>query len=724
VRRGSWPVWNPHVSFGQPLWADAHYQVLYPPTWANLLVPVWTWYTLYAVGHVGLGAMGAFVLGRVLGLSPGAAFLSAAVWTTSGPFLSLVNLWTILAGAAWLPWIVAAAVVALRSGRPADAVLWGLAVAAPLVAASPEMTLAALAACALVAVALLVRGRKTLGRTVRRTLAMVLLAGVVALLVPAGQWLPSAALIGTSVRAAMDPRARTYWSVHPFGALQMIVPVLLDSLPLRPEWRLALLDNRYGYLQSLYCGAAAGVLAAAALLVRRRWRAVVAVAVAAAVLLALGRHTPAYQAALAILPPLRLLRFPVKAMVPAALGWALLAGMGWDAWQSGRLDGRRRWLAAGAGAAVALALAVLALIALSRPSFAPAAPRLAWTAGLTAVVVAALAATRGVPRAAPTVMAAAAVLLDGYAAHRALNPTAPTALVRYRPEVLARLPGDARRLYVYDYDLEGAARPQPDPPELRITPVVWAPWFDALAQRSSLHPFVAGVWGLGGSFDPIDLSPAPLNALTSLLRVVEGSTAHRHLLEMAAIDHVVARHDAGLEDLDRVAVVPSLYPEAIRLFRVPHPRPRAALVEGIVVAADGAAYRLLAEGEFDPTRFVLLSEGPSREPSGKPAGEVSIVEERPDRLRLRARADRPAHLVLTDAWDPQWRATVDGRATDVRRANVGFRAVALDPGSHEVTFEYDRRHIRHGLFASAAGLLLAGGVLGVGRRSGPGRASP
>jgi hypothetical protein len=38
VAKGSWPVWDPLFGFGQPLWANPGNQVLYPPTWLNLLV--------------------------------------------------------------------------------------------------------------------------------------------------------------------------------------------------------------------------------------------------------------------------------------------------------------------------------------------------------------------------------------------------------------------------------------------------------------------------------------------------------------------------------------------------------------------------------------------------------------------------------------------------------------------------------------------------------------
>src|SRR5687767_12305169 len=36
IAEGSWPLWDPYVSFGQPMLANANYQLLYPLTWLNL----------------------------------------------------------------------------------------------------------------------------------------------------------------------------------------------------------------------------------------------------------------------------------------------------------------------------------------------------------------------------------------------------------------------------------------------------------------------------------------------------------------------------------------------------------------------------------------------------------------------------------------------------------------------------------------------------------------
>src|SRR5918996_5418551 len=69
IDRGSWPVWDPFLGFGQPLLADPSGQFLYPPTWLNLFVMPCTYYTLFVVGHAVLGAAGVYALCRRLGIT-------------------------------------------------------------------------------------------------------------------------------------------------------------------------------------------------------------------------------------------------------------------------------------------------------------------------------------------------------------------------------------------------------------------------------------------------------------------------------------------------------------------------------------------------------------------------------------------------------------------------------------------------------------------------------
>jgi len=94
--------------------------------------------------------------------------------------------------------------------------------------------------------------------------------------------------------------------------------------------------------------------------------------------------------------------------------------------------------------------------------------------------------------------------------------------------------------------------------------------------------------------------------------------------------------------------------------------------------------------------------GPSAEAA---VSHAVVVHESLDALRLRVNAPAGGFLVLTDAYDPGWRAYVDGDRAPLCRANYLFRAVPLLPGSHDVQFVY--RPLSFTIALILAGLSLA-----------------
>ncbi len=164
---------------------------------------------------------------------------------------------------------------------------------------------------------------------------------------------------------------------------------------------------------------------------------------------------------------------------------------------------------------------------------------------------------------------------------------------------------------------------------------------------------------------------------------------------------------------------PSLFPETILTFAVPGALPRARAV-GRARALEGErALAALLEPGFDPAAEVVLS-GPGAEGAAaavRPGpSDVRIAELRAERVRLEAELAEPGVVVLADAYDPGWRARVDGRDAEVMRANVAFRAVAVPAGRHVVEMRYRPRSVALGLSLSAAGLLALTALAFVSRR--------
>jgi hypothetical protein len=739
VASGSWPLWDPFVSFGEPLLANANNQILYPPTWLHLLIRPWTYYTLFFFAHLMLAGLGLYRLASRLGVSRAGAFVAAALWVTSGPLLSLGNAWNHLAAAAWIPW-VGLAVIAVTEERTArTVVIWGAMWAVQILAGSPDVFLmSGFLALALLASRADWRWTGAAGSSNARTLACAVSAGALALAVSAAQWIPSADVALRSDRLHLDVMSRTYWSIHPASLFQLVIPLWWYELPLKPEWRSTLFESREPFLFSTYMGFPAVVLAAAALSRRRGWCLALSGLLVASILVAFGRYAPFYDLALLLIPPLRILRFPAKALVLAGFCGALLAGEGFDEWTR---SGGSRWRVTPLLIAAATVLAgIVAGVSRWTPelfSFWMASPpegsdhasllepvlrKTTWAFVLSlGLLVAALARSRG-PAAALGSAALVAFVGVGDLAwnHRGLNKTAPETFFSLKPEVVASIDqGDLRRLFVYDYSmLEGRAKRH-----LRrdVAYVVAGfkrdtgyDWASAFALRMYLVPPIGAAWRLYGSFekDSLGLQPKGIVDLNSVLRYADGGPLATRVLRLGAVSQVLALHSEGFEELTETKTLPGPFLEPIRLFVVPHPLPRCYVVDGVRSVEGLAALDTIVDSDFQPESEVLLPpKATSRRPREDFKGSSRILTMRPDRVVIEAEASADAHIVLVDAYDPGWHATVDGRPSEVLRANVGFRAVALPPGKHTVEFLYRPSSIVWGLGISGAAVLAGALVL-------------
>jgi hypothetical protein len=146
--------------------------------------------------------------------------------------------------------------------------------------------------------------------------------------------------------------------------------------------------------------------------------------------------------------------------------------------------------------------------------------------------------------------------------------------------------------------------------------------------------------------------------------------------------------------------------------------PRAFLVHqqnAVMAADDEAALSRMREQTFDPAAEVVLagdenaghSEGPSR--GGE--GLVLVRQHASERVEIEVDAGVASYLVLTDAWYPGWEATVDGDPVPVHRADVLFRAVAVDAGNHRVVFTFRPVSVWVGAGISLVGWVILAVVL-------------
>ena len=89
---------------------------------------------------------------------------------------------------------------------------------------------------------------------------------------------------------------------------------------------------------------------------------------------------------------------------------------------------------------------------------------------------------------------------------------------------------------------------------------------------------------------------------------------------------------------------------------------------------------------------------------------VSILSYSENEIVLAASAEKPGYLVLSEVWYPGWRATVNGVAAPVLRANYTLRALPVPAGELAIRLWYAPDSWRRGLALFGVGVLLLAGL--------------
>lgn len=78
-----------------------------------------------------------------------------------------------------------------------------------------------------------------------------------------------------------------------------------------------------------------------------------------------------------------------------------------------------------------------------------------------------------------------------------------------------------------------------------------------------------------------------------------------------------------------------------------------------------------------------MDHGPSIAPRS-----ARIIRHEDNRVEIETSSDAPAMLVMSEKWDPDWRAWLDGMPVKIFKANFLMRAIEAPPGKHVVLMEY------------------------------------
>jgi hypothetical protein len=84
---------------------------------------------------------------------------------------------------------------------------------------------------------------------------------------------------------------------------------------------------------------------------------------------------------------------------------------------------------------------------------------------------------------------------------------------------------------------------------------------------------------------------------------------------------------------------------------------------------------------------------------------VNVKIPNPQRVEIEATLNRPGFVILCDVVYPGWTLTIDGKPSEILRANRLMRGAAVDTGKHTLVYEYHPRSFALGKVFSGIGLL-------------------
>jgi hypothetical protein len=183
-------------------------------------------------------------------------------------------------------------------------------------------------------------------------------------------------------------------------------------------------------------------------------------------------------------------------------------------------------------------------------------------------------------------------------------------------------------------------------------------------------------------------------------------------LDLFAVGAVVVR-GSGCDVLSGPATA-AVTAGGITVCRIDDPAPRAELVSGWreVSSAEQALREATADG-FDPGSEAIVEADPGLGASGPPGSAPATYEPTgAQSARVTVDAPRPGILVVRNAYDDDWHATVDGRPAPVLAVDSLVQGVAVPAGRHVVVLGYDDPSIGLGLLGSALSLLTLGAAAG------------
>jgi len=681
IAKNEWPLWNPTEYGGLPLMANFQSTVTYPPRLLHAVFDTHVATTIYILLKLWLCGMMAYLCGRGLDLSGGASRFLSVAWML-GSYNLVWAYWPIPDVAVWVPILFLSVEQVLRQRYRRG--LFGMAFSATLLllAGHPETAFTAALGIGVYFFArlctqgapIVVMSKQVCACAAAWGLALVVCSAQV---LPFIEYLPRSHTFGH--RPELDAGAFSLPLDHIAG---LWAPRFFGLSANGTFWGWEEWNSNFTGM--VYVGVGVWFAASLLLVPGKKKRGVMALAAVASAFLLLAFDIPAINVVKRLPLLSSLWHFYFASFAMFAL--PLLAAYGLDHWQSSRRTVRDLVRPIGFAISIVVIPAIIYLLYRDHLSTLALDSNVVISISIAGLVITAMALALALFRGkllfiTSAIIVAAELIYVTYPLH----PTVP-------------------RQHLYPETELTEFLTEPEPP-MRVS--VNSGGFPAELGAGILPAYgVHQLWGYDG------ITP---NRILGFLGLASDPVVWERVEPIAAVEYYLFREaDDDWSPGERYTQQTAL--NGIGVWKNDAAWSRVTLVPSLKQFPDEqAVLDAMKAVDFDPKQVVYTDAVDVESFSGSSSVEVDhaeIVNFSANLVVVNVKTASKSVLVMSDAYDPGWQATINGEPATVFPSFHAFRGVVVPSGEHYVIFKYAPRAFRIGLWISFIGLI-ASSVIGI-----------
>lgn len=684
------PFWNPHNYSGIPLMATLQPGVFYPPHILYLLFPfniVWNWLIIL---HFALAGISMFYLMRQLKTSKEGAFVSGIIFMLSGYLFSNHCILPYLFAIAWSPLIVLYCLKYIAIIRPKYLIITSCLLTIQFFAGAPEITFLTFFLLSGFMFFPHILGEPTISIPLR--IKALLLCLILFFLLSSVQLLPFYELKMLSIRGSgLSYQEATTWSLGIKDLLQFFFSGYRGHYYNESSYYLT-----QSYLKTLYLGIIPFFLSTLYFLSSDKKKIIFLVLMAISLILAFGRYTPLYKLFYNI-PVFNGIRYPVKFIFLFFFIITISAGFGFDRLKDYFKDDKP----------------ITPIYLFLFFSF------ISWIFFFWTIIF---------PENAFR-------LVDSFKNYLPnVEDSSLNLFYIKRFLIFSSLFGFVLLLYLYskgkvvflwiiaillitdlffinfngyhkvswsfysdksrvkEYEFLKSDNP---PGRYFMTPQTFkAFFFTDLGNRTAFPFHYASIFGLYTVAGHEVLELKNYHIFRGLLESPQSAKHANKLLDIAGIKYVISAEPIDEKDLKELDLSflkngeignkkiyfyeYKLFPGKFQVFHKVH-----------YLSSEDEIIKNLYYQNYDLRKELFILSKENKTEAYK-EGDINIktLSYRPNTFTIQSRTDNDAFLYITDSFYPGWNAYIDGKKTDIYRANITFRAIKLPKGNHTIVFDY------------------------------------